>query len=192
VALILCVLPLAGLAPDALPQAAPDGPSAAEDRATPGADEPAANKPGEQPGEGGDSQGTPQGRKGDGQGGQSAPEPTAGDAPKDMPNPEAAPNMPPSNPGGVGDEKGPPPKPPEPPEDKPIDTKDNPITPDSGDGETRKEKRSRWLYDPNGTARDGETRAPKIENNGEMAIPRQKLTTGERKRLEELYDKLYR
>lgn len=197
VAMILCLMPLAGLAPDALPKTAPDAPTAAKaDKArakeTPGN---AGTGDGQGEGEGGQpgGDGKAAGRKGEGGQPQPKDDGSAGDAPKDKPKPD--PLAPPAknNPQGPGDKQGPPPKPAEPPPPKDVKSQDTRITPDVGEGDTRKESRSRWLYNPDGAPLpDAQARAQKIEGNDELAIPRQKITSTERKRLAELFDTLYR
>jgi len=193
VALILCLMPLAGLAPDALEPQESQSPQTARDKpAQPGTAQPEPEDPAEElPAGEGQSQAAPHGREG-GEGAQPAPQPTEGESPADMPQPEAAPDAPPKHPGAPGDKEGPPPLPPAPPEKRDVETRDVRVTPDAGEGETRREKRSRWMYDPHGAPHEGETRAPGVDAAGEWSIARQKLTAGERKRLEELYEKLYR
>lgn len=198
VALLLCLLPLAGLAPDALPRPAdsPQQPTARAGGASP--DQPAGANPvgqsesGQGPGEGA-GQSAAMGR--DGQGGTPQPKPdgSAGEAPENKPKPDPF-AKPPKNPqGSPGDNKGTPPPAEPPPHDADAGSKNNPITPDVGKGETREEVRSRWLYNPDGERREGaQPNLPSRDHPGEMAIPRGKVTSTERQRLEELFNKLYR
>ncbi len=198
VALLLCLLPLAGLAPDALPQDAANRQGPATQTAgtqpgqpagaNPGDNAPAGDEPGDGPG-----QSTAKGR--DGQSGKPQPKPdgSAGEAPENKPKPDPFARPPKDSPANPGDRKGTP-LPAEPPPHNPdAGSKDNPITPDAGKGETREEVRSRWLYNPDGQRQQGaQPNLPNRDNAGEMHIPRGKVTTTERQRLEELFNKLYR
>lgn len=92
--------------------------------------------------------------------------------------------------GGAGDQDDPP-EPVDPPEDPDIDSDLNRIRPDAGEGETRTERRRRWVYDPQGEALDGSSPiAPDRDHPGERAVPRSKITTGERETLRRIYEKL--
>lgn len=199
VACLLCLLPLAALTPDALPQAPADPQSSRAKPENPQPSDPppsgagsgaASNEPGEGEGQGASNGG--KGRDGAGENPQAKPEGSAGEAPKEKPKPDPF-TKPPRQPAGAGDNEGqPPPTPEKDPEEK-VDSKDTPITPDAGDGETREQRGSRWLYNPKGAPLPGaKPNAPPVTSQGERAIPRQKVTTTERKTLQRLYESLYR
>lgn len=199
VALLLALLPLAFWRP-AAEQAAPEqvadnpaGESAAEPQPEGG---PAAaggggddhEDPAPEPGETGGGQGDegevqpkPDGSKSEGE---------AGQPPEDV-QPQPLNNDNPPTEGGVGNQDAPPSEPPR-PEETEIDPNLEHVLPDAGEGETRTENRSRWVYNPHGTKLDESTPAPPDPKQaGEKAVPRTKLTTRERKLLQELYRKLY-
>lgn len=114
----------------------------------------------------------------------------AGEAPEDV-KPQPLQNDAPANQGGAGDQQSPPSEPPK-PEDPEIDPNLEHVLPDAGEGETRTENRSRWVYNPHGTKLDESTPAPPDPKQaGEKAVPRTKLTTRERRLLQDLYRKLY-
>ncbi|MCC6575165.1 MAG: hypothetical protein IT462_15420 [Planctomycetes bacterium] len=81
------------------------------------------------------------------------------------------------------------PKPEEPPPK--IDNRDLPIKPEAGEGERRAEERRRWIYDENGKPVPG-AGAPGSDwkSKAEESIPRLKLTTRERKLLEDWFKQL--
>ncbi|MBE7492288.1 MAG: hypothetical protein HS108_11100 [Planctomycetes bacterium] len=196
VACMLCLLPLAALAPRDHADTPPDNPSpvARSDRpaipppqALPELPPPLPPPPSPAPdgAQGGGTDGGPPGRP------QPMPEPRGegGDAPK--PDPKGKP--PQEQTGGPGDQVGPPPPMPEAEPEPEIDARHTPITPEAGKGETRQELRRRWLYDPNGTAMPGaQPNVPPMQGRGESPVPRQKVTSTERKTLERLYETLYR
>jgi len=197
---ILCLLPLAALTPDALPN---QGEGSQPHKVAGNPDERPAPVPPARadvkeegnPEEGNDGPGQGAGKGQKGPDGNPLPEPGGGggEAPKDKPKPDPFAKPPQHQPSGAGDKLGPPPQPPEETPEPEIDTKDTPLTPEAGDGETRKELRKRWLYDPNGAPLPGaQPNVPRMESKGEAAIPRQKITSNERKALEQLYEKLYR
>lgn len=201
VALLLCLLPLAALTPDALAETPPPKDQTAqqpkEQPELPAVPPPPAS--GDQPEKAEPQPGENQG-KGEGNGGggspegQPQPQPGQGneEGPKDKPKPD--PNAKPEQqPKGAGDNIGPPPKPPEETPEEKVDSRDTPITPEAGKGDTREEVRRRWLYDPDGAVLPGaQPNVPRMESQGESAIPRQKVTTTERRTLERLYEKLFR
>ncbi len=133
-----------------------------------------------EPGETKASQPTPSGRASDAAGNpppkDATPEPSTGSGtqPKD------------------GEIKGQKPPPSETPE-KPVDAKDNPITPDVGEGERRTKETSKYVYDENGERKPGtEATGPSWKEKAEDVIPRMKLTSRERKLLEEWFNKVGR
>jgi hypothetical protein len=148
-----------------------------------GEDEEAGDKP-DSSGGGGDEgkvQRRPDGEKTEGGGGQ---------PPEDV-KPEPLKGNPKPNEGGAGDNPTLPSDAPK-PKDNDVETDLTKIKPDAGDGETRTEDRSRWVYNPDGEALDGSTpRPPERGNSAERAMPRTKLTTGERRLIESVYRKLY-
>ena len=115
----------------------------------------------------------------------------AGDPPPDVQPKESKDNpQPPPKEGGVGD-KNADPTPPTEGEDPDVESNLNHIKPDAGEGDTRTESRSRWVYDPDADKLDGSTPgAPDMKHPGEKAVPRTKVTSRERKLLEDLYKKL--
>jgi hypothetical protein len=200
VALILAFFPLVSWLPDPL-AAEPDAPQVGkqveqsdmpENPAQPGAaqapgkaDE--GDKPADSEGEGqgggdeGKVQPRPDGRKTEG---------GAGDPPKDV-QPQPVKDNPRPNAGGTGNNPTPPTDAPK-PEDKPLETDLTKIKPVAGEGETRTEDRSRWVYNPEGRTIDGSTpRPPENPHGAERSMPRTKVTTSERKRIENIYRKLY-
>lgn len=207
VALVLALMPLVFWRPDPGDQANPPGQIAEEDarpedsaapRGNGGEGQGGGTEPGEDGGgedgdenEGGSGTGDgeegkvrskPDGNSGDGSG----RPPPEGELPKpenNSPRPEGE--------SGVGEHDQPPTPPPE-REDPDLDTNLEHIKPDAGEGETRAENRSRWVYDPDGDKLD-ESRPspPDIEHPGEKSVPRTKLTSKERKAIEELFKKLY-
>ncbi|MCB9932853.1 MAG: hypothetical protein H6841_05450 [Planctomycetes bacterium] len=133
-------------------------------------------------GEEGEVQQQPDGSKGEG----GAGEPPEGTEPKPLEN-----NMTPPREGGVGDNRTPPSEPPR-PEETEIEPDLEHVKPDVGEGETRTEDRSRWVYNPRGKTLDESTPTPPdLKGAGERAVPRTKLTTRERKLLQDLYKRLY-
>ena len=132
-------------------------------------------------GEEGEVQSRPDGNKSDS---------GAGDPPPDV-QPQPSKDNPQPKEGGVGDKQGdptpPPPKQPEPD----VETNLNHVKPDAGEGESRTEDRSRWVYDPDAGKLDGSTPgAPDTQHRGERAVPRTKVTTLERKLIDDLNKKL--
>lgn len=91
-----------------------------------------------------------------------------------------------------GDEAGQP----QPPKDTPpppdeINTNDLRVMPEAGDGETRREQRSRWRYNPAGES----TATPRVQPGAAAPAPetagaRQRVTTREKRVLEELARRL--
>lgn len=200
VALLLCLLPMAALAPQAAAHG-PDSQLAGSESSTPA---PGGNKdspesgdlgqpaPDQDPESGGAGSGANASAGADGRP-QQAPATSAGEAPSEKPKPDPSSQLPRPTPAGTGDETGPPPEPQVPQPEGEVESRPNPITPDAGEGETRKELRDRWLYNPAGTPLPGAlTTPPPLQASGERQIARQKVTSSERKALEQLYDKLYR
>ncbi|MCB9894841.1 MAG: hypothetical protein H6839_10350 [Planctomycetes bacterium] len=112
-----------------------------------------------------------------------------GDPPPDA-QPQPTDGNPPPKEGGVGDKKGDPTPPPAQP-DKDVDSNLNHVKPEAGEGDTRTEDRSRWVYNPNAGKLDGSTPGePDVQHPGERAVPRTKVTTRERELIENLYKKL--
>jgi hypothetical protein len=116
----------------------------------------------------------------------------AGHPPPDInatPEPE---NTPPDQ-GSPGDNSGQPPPPPLPEEPPEIESDTGRVKPRVDDkGETYKKDQSRWVYNPKGETRDDAVpRARDINHPGEKAVPRTKVTTRERKLIEEIYRKLW-
>jgi hypothetical protein len=200
VALILALFPLVSWLPDPL-RSEPELPQVG--KAPQAADEPeppvqpgtaktsGKGEEGEQPAEstgensGGGNEGEvqkrPDGRKTEG---------GAGDPPEDI-KPQPMKDNPKPNAGGTGDNPMPPTDAPK-PEDKPLETDLTKIKPVAGDGETRTEDRTRWVYNPDGRKLDGATPLPSENPHGaERALPRTKITSSERKRIENIYRKLY-
>lgn len=203
VALLLALLPLGFWTPSANPDV--------EDRQARGADEPSKSirskdadsgggdattsspkgKTSEKQGNGGPAS---DGDDGETRGTQPAPSARASDEPGDPPPADVRPEPAPSGAQErkVGDNKGP--KPPEqtPPEKQP-DSVERAITPEVGEGERRTRETSRYVYDPDGDRRrDTEARGPNWKERAEDAIPRMKLTSRERKLLEEWFNKIGR
>ena len=88
--------------------------------------------------------------------------------------PETPPDAPPAKPPGEVEEK--------------VES----ITPDAGEGETRTERRAKWVYNPEGEGLDESTPTPpRLHHDGERALPRSRVKTSERKVIEDLYRKLY-
>jgi len=115
---------------------------------------------------------------------------TAGKKPDDV-KPEQPKDSPTPKNGGIGDKKEPPKSMPKPP-DEDVESKIKHVKPNAGDGDTRTEERSHWVYNPEGRKLDGSSPTPPdVQHPGEKAVPRTKLTTRERKKLAELYKKLY-
>ena len=200
VALILALFPLVSWLPD--PSATPEAPEVAQHPAMPSAVEtPEANSSGggagdtaegEKEGEGdrtessggagdeGKAQKRPDGQKTEG---------GAGTPPEDA-KPEPLSGNPAPKEGGIGDKNTPPTDMPK-PEDKDVETDLTKIKPTAGDGETRTEDRSRWVYNPDGESKTESVPAGNTRRGDERAMPRTKLTTSERKLIEGLYRKLY-
>lgn len=125
---------------------------------------------------------------------QPAPSARAADKPGDPPPDDVRPEPAPSNSHApkVGDNKGPKPPDQTPPGKQP-DSVERAITPEVGEGERRTRETSRYVYDPEGDRRPGsDTRAPDWKERAEDAIPRMKLTSRERKLLEEWFNKIGR
>jgi hypothetical protein len=125
---------------------------------------------------------------------QPAPSGRASDKPGDPPPKDANPQ--PSNGNGAqpnkGDNTGPKPPEADPPE-KAVDSKDHPITPDAGEGERRTKETSKYVYDEHGERQPGaEATGPSWKEKAEDVIPRMKLTSRERKLLEEWFNKVGR
>lgn len=123
---------------------------------------------------------------------QPAPEsqPGAGDAPEDAaPQPAPPPDAP--QPGEAGDDpEGM--KPPEAPQQPEIEQDAHRIKPEAGEGETTQVDRSRWVYNPDGVQSEGAApKPPELEHGGERVIPRTKVTSRERRVVNELYRKLF-
>lgn len=204
VALVLCLLPLAALTAEVGLDSAvpPQGSQTARQPVPEPEPEPELPPPpplAPEPESPQDPQPGPaaQGGGNQGEGGKPSPNPgeVPGEAPADQPRPKPEAGNPPPNPtpSGTGDQTGPPPKPEEPKGDDPLDSSTSPITPDATEGESRKELRSRWMYNPEGAPLPGaRPNPPPLPAGGEREIGRQKVTSGERKRLESLYEKLYR
>lgn len=144
------------------------------------------------PGAGGDS-----GRGGGGKDGEVAKRPnedksegTAGEKPENEQPREMKSNPEPKE-GGAGDNDTPPISGPKPPDEE-VETDLNHVKPVAGDGETSKQDRSHWVYNPDGEKLDGSNPVPRdLKHPGEKSMPRTKVTTGERKRIEEVFRKLY-
>ncbi len=135
---------------------------------------------------GNEGEGQNQPRPKDEEGGAGAPPPDIEPAP--------APENTPPNQGAAGDNPGQPPAPPEPPEEPPeIESDTGRVKPRVDDkGETYKKNQSRWVYNPKGETRDDAVpNARDINHPGEKAVPRTKVTTRERKLIEEIYRKLW-
>jgi hypothetical protein len=202
VALLLALMPLALWSPK------PEQPSA-DEVAQGGAGENAAT-PGESAGSKGEGGGAGKGKKpapgpknsgesssaepGETQGAKPEPSGRASDSPGDPPPKDVNPE--PSNGSGTqpkdGEVKGTKPPPSETPE-KPVDSKDTPIVPDVGEGERRTKKTSKNVYDENGERVPGATaNGSTWKKEAEDVIPRMKLTSRERKLLEEWFNKVGR
>ncbi|MCC6464441.1 MAG: hypothetical protein IT463_03765 [Planctomycetes bacterium] len=194
VALFLCALPVAlALAPEIAPPAgSPRDTVAAQRPSQPDTPQPqpaeAAADVGGQ-GQGGSDQGNPQdnGKTGQSDAGTQGAA-GASQPPQDRQPAPANGNPPPSQP---EDQAGQPPptKPPVPEED--VNTNDLRVLPEAGEGETRREQRSRWRYNPNG--QDAGT--PRVAPSPTAAAPetataRQRVTTREKRVLEELAKRL--
>lgn len=131
---------------------------------------------------------------GETKGTQPAPSGRASDSPGDPPPKDVRPE--PSSGGGgqpkEGEVKGTKPPPSETPE-KPVDAKDNPITPEVGEGERRTKETSKYVNDENGERKPGtEATGPSWKEKAEDVIPRMKLTSRERKLLEAWFNKVGR
>jgi hypothetical protein len=114
----------------------------------------------------------------------------AGRPPEDV-KPEPMKGNPSPKEGGTGDTPPPPTEAPK-PEDKDVETDLTKIKPNAGEGETRIEDRSRLVYNPDGEPLDGSMPTPRDTGHApERAMSRTKVTTGERKRIENVYRKLY-
>ncbi|MCC6150432.1 MAG: hypothetical protein IT461_09305 [Planctomycetes bacterium] len=93
---------------------------------------------------------------------------------------------------GIGDNKGPKPPEAEQPEKTP-ESAERPITPEAGEGERRSRETSKHVYDPDGERKPGvEGSGPNWKEKAEDVIPRMKLTSRERKMLEEWFNKVGR
>lgn len=93
--------------------------------------------------------------------------------------------------GNVGDNEQPPN---DRPERKAPDLENNfeNVRPDAGEGETRSEDRSRWVYDPDGEKRDDAPPRPRdVKHPGEKSVPRTKITSSERRTIRQIFKKLY-
>ena len=164
----------------------PQGPEEGNSEPTKG-DEGKADAPG--PGE--------SGKGGGGKDGEVAKRPneeksegTAGEKPENEQPREMKSNPEPKE-GGAGDNDTPPISGPKPPDEE-VETDLNHVKPVAGDGETSKQDRSHWVYNPEGNKLDGSSPVPRELNHpGEKSMPRTKVTTGERKRIEEVFRKLY-
>lgn len=202
IALILALLPLALSQIDARPQApeqtaAAGGESAASNespaggKSPPGGPTQAGDKENDEGSEDENKEGSsgkeeevpgrPDGNKSE-EGG--------GDAPPDR-QPTPSPESPQPNSGGAGDEKGQP-ETPEPPKDPDIKNDFEKVRPEATEGDTAKVDRSRWIYNPDAKPIDESTPAgPDPRGGNERAVDRTKVTTRERKLLNELYRKLF-
>lgn len=199
IALILSLLPLA-LSQMDRPPASPERVSGVEGQDAADNEAPAGGNPaagmnaqdsGEEAGEeeGKDSSGgkeeevpgQPQGSKA---------EEGAGEAPHDR-QPTPSPESPQPDSGGAGDEKGVP-ETPEPPKDPDIKNDFEKVRPEATQGDTAKVDRSRWIYNPDAKTLDESTPAvPDPKGGNERAVDRNKVTSRERKLLNELYRKLF-
>lgn len=77
--------------------------------------------------------------------------------------------------------------------EKPVDSNDRAIKPDVGEGERRTKDTSKYVYDPDGEKQPGtEASGPNWKEKAEDSIPRMKLTSRERKLLEEWFNRVGR
>jgi len=197
VALLLCALPLvmwrqAGAeASEGAAIAEAPAPDTAAPTTTSQPQPGSADPDGENPAEGSSSEGTGGGDEGEVQRrpGEEA-KGGAGQPPEDV-KPESADEGPQPESGGMGDES-PLPTDIKKPEDSEVETDLNKIIPDAGDGETRPEDRSRWVYDPEGSKLDESTPQPRETMRGaERAMARTKIRSSERRLIEGVFKKLY-
>lgn len=155
---------------------------------TQGGGEPTEGTP-DQPGEGegggdggeGDVAGKPDGN---------TPEGGGGDSPDNAkPKNDGPPEAPAG--GGSGDKKGEPEKPPA-TQEPDIKTNIDKVKPEAGKGDTTTKERSRWVYNPDGAPLDGSTPSvPEMKHPGERAVSRTKVTTREKKLIDDLHRELY-
>lgn len=202
VALLLALMPLALWSPD--PRAPQDSQVAEKGSAgNDSNDDTSAGGPGK--GDAGTGKQKKSGGKGEGgesatadpgetRASQPAPSGRASDKPGDPPPSEVKPT-PAEGSGkerGVGDDNGP--KPPEAAQpEKTPESKERPITPEPGEGERRTKETSKYVYDENGERKPGaEATGPSWKEKAEDVIPRMKLTSRERKMLEEWFNKVGR
>lgn len=166
------------------PAASPENPSSAQG----GGGEPAEGTP-DTPGEG---EGGGDGNEGDvaGKPDGNTPEGGGGDAPDNAkPKDDGPPEAPAA--GGTGDKKGEPEKPPATNEPD-IKTNIDKVKPEAGKGDTTTKERSRWVYNPDGASLDGSTpHVPEMKHPGERAVSRTKVTTREKKLIDDLYRELF-
>lgn len=200
VALMLALFPLvfAKLDPreDSADQVAKTPPQNEQPAASPDIQPPAQGGGGE-PTEGtpdtpGEGEGGSDGGEGDvaGKPDGNTPQGGAGDAPDNAkPKDEGPPEAPAS--GGTGDKKGQPEKPPA-TEEPDIKTNVDKVKPEAGKGDTTTKERSRWVYNPDGKPLDGSTPSiPEMKHPGERAVSRTKVTTREKKLIDDLYRELF-
>lgn len=203
VALVLALMPLALWTPAA---SSTDETQAASENATDEAKP--ANETGGGSSDGGAAPGSNKKAGGKGKGGdtasadpgetkasQPAPSGRASDKPGDPPPADVKPTPAPegsSKERGIGDNKGP--KPPDAPQpEKTPESAERPITPEAGEGERRTKETSKYVYDPEGERKPGvEGSGPNWKEKAEDVIPRMKLTSRERKLLEEWFNKVGR
>jgi hypothetical protein len=114
----------------------------------------------------------------------------AGEAPEDVtPEPTLPQDAPQPGEAGEAPEGM---KPPEPPRQPEIGEDLHRVTPEAGEGETTTVDRTRWIYNPQGAPHEGaRPRPPEFEHPGERPVPRTKLTSRERRTIEELYRQLF-
>ena len=202
VALVLALMPLVFWRPDPdaeEPPADQIAEAAESDPARPQAEGDSKGGSGGSPGEGDPASGDEgEGNTGGGEEGEVQDRPREDDsegngAPPpegELPQPESD-NQPPENEGNVGEQDNPP-QPPPAGEDPDIGDNLDHVKPDAGDGETRTEDRSRWVYDPDGEALDRSTPgSPDVRHPGEKTVPRTKLTSKERRAVERVFKKLH-
>lgn len=204
IALLLALMPLVFWQPEQSNEQAPETIADQPEEVTPpptgggggGAGEGAGEGEGEGDAPGGDKEGDNGGGGGgegetktrpDGGKGESG----AGEKPEDA-EPTPRDNTPKPDNQDVGDDSNPTEQPKPKPNEDEIPSDIDKVKPKAGDGDTRTESTSRWVYDPDGEKLDGSTPTPREGNHpGEKAVPRTKMTRSERELIEKTYRKLY-